>query len=325
MPESTALRWRVMLSFFVLYIVWGSTYISMQMAVETIPPFVMGAGRFLIAGVILIAWARLRGVAWPTRENWWGASISGGLMFLVATGGVAWAVQYVPSSIAAVMSAMVPLWMVLLNWLFVSHIRPNLLVFIGLALGFGGIVVLVSRGQTVAAADALYLPAMIVLTITPLAWSIGSLYSLRSSLPKSPRMTTGMQLFSGGLMMIVLALATGDFDGFTLSQVSLISLLNFWYLIIVSSVITFMAYVWLIRVVNPARVATYAFVNPVIAFFLGVVLANEPITPRTVIATLVILAGVLIITLYSHRAATVPVYPQAAVLNAASGDNARGL
>ncbi len=305
MPESTAFRWRIILSFLVLYIVWGSTYISMQMAVSTIPPFVMGAGRFLIAGVILISWALLRGVPRPTLENWCAASISGGLMFLVATGGVAWAVQYVPSSIAALMSAMVPLWMVVLNWLFVSHIRPNPLVFIGLALGFGGIVMLVNPTQA-DTSQALYLPALAVLTITPLAWSVGSLYSLRSSLPESPRMTTGMQLFSGGLMTIVLALATGDFEGFSLSQVSLQSIFSFWYLIIVSSVITFMAYVWLIRVVNPARVATYAFVNPVIAFFLGVVLADEPFTGRTGLAAVIILAGVVIITLYSHKRVPLP-------------------
>ena len=293
-------RWRIWLAFLLIYVVWGSTYLAMRYTVDTIPPFLMSGSRFVLAGVILMAWGLWRGAPLPTRANWHAATISGGLMFLVATGGVSWAVQHVPSSIAALMTAMVPLWVVLLNWAFFGHVRPTPVMVIGLSLGFSGIVLLVGPDQL--GGEQLYLPAMLLLTITPLAWALGSLISRQSSLPDSPRMTTGMQLFAGGVMMFVVAAFTGDYAAFQLSAVSWLSFGAFWYLVIVSSVFAFLGYVWLLRVANPATVSTYAFVNPVIAFFLGVVLANEPFTPRTLVASGIILAGVVLITVFNHAA-----------------------
>ncbi|MBZ0297692.1 MAG: EamA family transporter [Anaerolineae bacterium] len=301
MSDTAIPRWRIALAFATIYLVWGSTYLAIRFTIETIPPFLMSGVRFMLAGVILMVWARRRGSPLPTLGQWRWAALSGGLMFLCATGGVTWAVQHVPSSIAALMTAMVPLWVVMLNWLFFSHQRPTPLTFVGLALGFSGIVLLLNPGQPIDGGPMAF-AAMALLTVTPLAWATGSLISRLGSLPDSPRMTTGMQLFSGGALLMVVALFAGDYAALDLRAISLVSAIAFWYLVVVSSVFTFLAYVWLLRVVNPATVATYAFVNPVIAFFLGVVLANEPFTPRTLVATVIILSGVAIITLFSRRA-----------------------
>lgn len=314
MPEIASARWRIIVAFAMIYLVWGSTYLAIRYTLETMPPFLMSGIRFIIAGVILIVWAWRRGAPMPTRSQWRQAAISGGLMFLASTGGVTWAVQYVPSSIAALMTAMMPLWVVLLNWVFFSHERPLPLTFVGLALGFGGIVLLLNPGQPVEGGP-LALIAMGLLTVTPLTWAIGSLISRQSSLPDSPRMTTGMQLFAGGVMTMVLALFIEDYATFDLTEISLLSLAAFWYLIIVSSVFAFLAYVWLLRAANPATVSTYAFVNPVIAFFLGVVLAGEPFSLRTLVASAIILSGVGVITLFSRRAAL----RRIAAVRAASG------
>lgn len=293
-------RWKVLLAFAAIYLIWGSSYLGVRFAIETIPPFLMAGLRFTLAGTILILWRRQRGETWPTRANWQAAVISGSLLFLTANGAVVWATQHVPSGIVSIMGATIPLWMTLIDWLRYSSARPGTRVFVGVALGMVGIVLLISPGQ-LAGGGPIYPPAALALIVGPLGWSIGSLYSRHADLPASPMMSTGMQLFAGGLLMLILSLGTGEVAGFQPALVSLRSVLAFIYLFTIASIVAFSAYVWLLHVSTPARVSTYAFVNPVVAVFLGAALANEPLTPRTLIAAAVILAGVILIVLYRAR------------------------
>ncbi len=300
-PDSAAPpRWRVLLAFAIVYLVWGSSYLAIRFGLETLPPFLMAGARFALAGALLLAWARQRGVARPTAMNWRAALVGGALMFLVANGGVVWAEQYVPSSIAALMSATIPLWIVLIDWLRLGAARPGLSVLAGLALGFGGIMLLV--GPPPGGGDPLYMAGVLLLCVTPIGWSAGSLYSRRGGLPVSPILATGMQLLCGGLLLLALGVLAGELNGFALAAVSLRSWLALAYLTVIGSVITFSAYIWLLRVEDPARVGTYAFVNPLVAVALGAWLGAEPITARTLLAAALVIAGVVLITLFRGRA-----------------------
>lgn len=299
MPADSAAppRWRVLLAFAAIYLVWGSSYLVIRFALETMPPFLMAGTRFTLAGALLVVWALRRGVARPTVVNWRGALIAGALMFLVANGGVVWAEQYVPSSIAALMSATIPLWIVLIDWLRLGAARPGLSVFAGLGLGFGGIVLLVGPPPG-GGESSLYLAGVLLLCFTPIGWAIGSLYSRRGGLPASPMLTTGMQLLCGGVLLLILSGFTGELHSFDLAAVSLRSWLALAYLTVVGSIIAFSAYIWLLRVDNPARVGTYAFVNPLVAVALGAWLGAEPITTHTLTAAALVVAGVVLITLF---------------------------
>jgi drug/metabolite transporter (DMT)-like permease len=288
-------RWQVLLAFSAIYFIWGSSYLGVRFAIQSIPPFLMGGSRFMIAGTILMLLARWQGAAWPSRANWRSASILGVLFFLIANGAVIWASQYLPSGTIAIMGATIPMWTVVLDWLVYRSVRPGLIMFIGVGLGLAGVVMLISPGD-VAGGEPLYAPAAVALLIGPACWGIGSLYARDADLPKSPTMSTGMQLFAGGLILLVIGLVTGE--QFDASQVTLRSGIAFVYLITFASIVAFSAFVWLLRVTTPARVSTYAFVNPVVAVFLGAILASETLTPRTLIAAAIILAGVVMIILY---------------------------
>ncbi len=291
-------RWRVLLAFAIVYVAWGATYLAVRFGLETLPPFLLAGVRFTLAGALMLAWAWRRGSARPTRANWKAALISGALLFLVTNGGVVWAEQYVPSSIAALMLATIPLWLVLIDWLRLGAARPSLSVFAGLALGFGGVLLLVGPPPD-ASGGSLYMAGVLVLCVVPIGWAAGSLYSLRAGrLPASPVLATGMQLFCGGLLLLSLSVLTGELNGFNLAAVSLRSWLALAYLSIVGSIIAFSAYVWLLRVENPALVGTYAFVNPLVAVALGAWLGAELITTRMLLATALVVAGVLLITLF---------------------------
>lgn len=303
MPRDTAApsRWRVLLAFAIVYLVWGSSYLVIRFGLETLPPFLMAGVRFSLAGALLLAWARRRGGARPTAVNWRAALVGGALMFLVANGGVVWAEQHVPSSIAALMSATIPLWMVLIDWLRLGAARPGLSVFAGLALGFGGIMLLVGPPPG-GSSDSLYMAGVLLLCVTPIGWSAGSLYSRRGGLPSSPILATGMQLLCGGLLLLALGVLAGELNGFELAAVSLRSWLALAYLTVIGSIVAFSAYIWLLRVEDPARVGTYAFVNPLVAVALGAWLGAEPITARTLLAAALVVAGVVLITLFRSRA-----------------------
>ena len=288
-------RWRVIAAFAAVYSIWGSTYLAIRFAVQTMPPFLMAGTRFVIAGVILFAWMRLRGTPAPTRRQWRATAIIGGLLLMGGNGVLAWAEQTVPSGLAALMIATVPVWMVLLEWLRGDGTRPTAGVVIGLALGLVGIVLLV--GQANFAGDHPVNPVgVIALVFAALSWATGSFYARHAPVPAASLLGTGMEMLTGGALLLMVGWLTGEFSQLKLDQVSLRSLLAFGYLIVFGSWVGFSAYTWLLRVVKPALSSTYAYVNPVVAVFLGWALAGEALTLQTVLAAAIIIGAVVIIT-----------------------------
>ena len=287
--------WLGMLS---IYIIWGSTYLAIRFAVETIPPFLMVGVRNFIAGVILYAFMRLRGTPAPTRVNWRSAAVVGLLLLTGGNGLVSWAEKTVPSAVTALLVGAVPLWMVLLDWISGRYRdkskRPSWLAFAGVLTGFGGIALLVGPGEL--SANRVDPIGAAALLFGALLWAGGSLYSRDAALPESPLLGTGMEMIAGGLGAIVIAGITGEFGQVNLAAVSTRSLLGFLYLIFFGSLVGFASYTWLLRAAPTTLVSTYAYVNPVVAIFLGVLLANETITARMLVAAVIILASVALIT-----------------------------
>ncbi|NTU64558.1 MAG: drug/metabolite exporter YedA [Chloroflexi bacterium] len=291
-----SLHWRIVLAFAAVYLIWGSTYLAIRFAIETIPPYLMGGARFLIAGSVLYAVLRWRGVKTPTRLNWRAAAIAGGLLLWGGNGGVMLAEQYVPSSLAALIVAMVPLWMVLLNWRWGDRARPNAGTALGVGLGLVGIVLIAAPGQ--AAAEGAVNPiGLLILIGASLSWSIGSLYSRKAALPSNALLSTAMEMLAGGGMMLMAGLLLGQGAQIRFDQISVLSLSALGYLVVFGSLIGFTAYVWLLKVSTPARVSTYAFVNPVVAVFLGWAFAGEELSLRVMAAAAVIIVAVMLITL----------------------------
>jgi drug/metabolite transporter (DMT)-like permease len=289
----------IVAAFLAVYLIWGSTYLAIRFAAETIRPFLMASVRFLIAGAVLYAYARWRGAERPTRRHWRSTAIIGGLMLLGGNGGVVWSEETLPSGeprvasgMAALMVATVPLWMVLIEWLRPGGRRPTAGVVVGLAVGFAGMILLVRPGNVGRVDPA----GAAVLTSACFWWSLGSIYSRHAELPKSPLLATAMEMLAGGALLGLLGTACGDWGRTNLSAITLKSAASLVYLIVFGSLIAFSAYVWLLRVTTPARVGTYAYVNPIVAVFLGWLLAGEPLTAQTLVAAAVILAGVVIIT-----------------------------
>ena len=299
MPLLT-LRLRIALAFLSIYTIWGSTYLAIRFAIETFPPFLMAAIRFLIAGGVLYAWMRLRGASRPTRANWKAAIVVGGLLLLVGNGGVTKAEQVIPSSLAAVLITTVPIWMALLELLRKDRIVPTLHVVIGLVLGFGGVILLVGPGDLGGSGGLNPLWAG-VLIFAALSWAIGSVYSRNAPLPTTPLLGSGMEMLAGGALLLGASLISKEWAGFQPGNVSFLSLVSFIYLIIFGSLVGFSSYVWLLTKTTTARVSTYAYVNPVVAVFLGYFLAAEQLTLRTLLASSVIVIAVVVITTFKSR------------------------
>ena len=289
-------------AFAAIYIIWGSTYLAIRYGLETLPPFLMAGTRFLIAGGVMYAWVRLRGTGRPQRFHWRSAAVIGGLLLLGGNGGVTWAEQTVPSGVTALLITTVPLWMVLLNWLQPGGVRPGAVEAVGVLLGFSGVVVLMGFND-LAAGSAVDRVGAAVLVFASLSWALGSIYSRHAKLPEHPLLATAMEMLTGGALLTIVGLLTGEGSRVAFETVSLRSLLSLAYLVVFGSLVGFTSYVWLLRVTTPARVSTYAFVNPVVAVFLGAWLAGEPLTPRTLIAALVIVTAVVLITLRRTRPA----------------------
>lgn len=301
-PSAPA-RWLIVAAFAAIYLLWGSTYIAIHFAVEIIPPFLMSGTRFILAGSLLIVWMRVHGEPWPTWRNWRTAIVAAAMLFVLNNGALVWAAQYVPSGTLALLVGATPLWMVLLDWWRptlhgrqAGGVRPSLTVFGGLMLGFVGIFLLTSSGDMTTATPE-FIAGVVTLLVGTVGWAAGSIYTRQSadSLPKSPILCSGMQLLSGGIMLTLLATVTGETTGFQLTDVTLRAGLSWLWLVVCGSIIGFGSYVWLMRVSTPARVATYAYVNPVVAIFLGWALAGETLTPRTLVAAAVIVSAVMII------------------------------
>jgi drug/metabolite transporter (DMT)-like permease len=303
-PKTSSLSiWAAMLA---VYIVWGSTYLAIRFAIETLPPFLMASTRFLIAGAILYAFRRLRGDAAPQRVEWRSAAIVGVLLLVGGNGGVVWAEQFVESGVAALLVGSVPLWMVLLDALRPgqahlarrsAHKRSRWLTTAGVVFGFLGIGLLVSPTSLSGLAGEIDPLGALVLTMGAFSWAAGSLYSRGARLPASPLLGTGMEMLVGGAGLLLLGTLSGEWGRVDLGAVSARSLLSLGYLIIFGSLVGFAAYTWLLRVAPTALVSTYAYVNPLVAILLGNLLAQEPLTARVLIATAIILGAVAVITM----------------------------
>jgi drug/metabolite transporter (DMT)-like permease len=294
MAEQAA-RAKVIAAFAAVYIVWGSTYLAILFAIETLPPFLMAGARFLTAGSLLFAWSWRKRERQPVAADWRAAAIIGALLLLGGNGAVSWAEQYIASSIAALLIAVTPLWMVLLDWLWNGTRRPGPAVFVGLALGFGGLVLLMDPGEITGAGD-IHLPGALAVLGGSLSWSIGSMYSKRVSLPRGGMLGVGMQMLCGGALLVILGVLVGEPAQLDPGAVSARSWLALLYLIVFGSIIGYGAFMWLLQVVSAARVATYAYVNPLVAVMLGWAFAGEALTLRMMVAAGIIVLGVAVIT-----------------------------
>jgi drug/metabolite transporter (DMT)-like permease len=272
-----------------VYLVWGSTYLAIRVTDRTMPPFLMSSVRFLIAGAALYAFAA-RGRARPTPRQWAAAAIVGAALLLVGNGGVAWAETRLESGLTALLVAMVPLWLALLDRLFFGR-RLSAPALAGLVVGFGGVALLVRPGG---GGDIV---AMLALVGTTAAWAGGSLYARGAALPESPLLSASMQMLSAGVFLGIAGLGTGEVSAVHADSFSTKPVLAFTYLVLVGSLVAFSAYGWLLKNVRISIVSTYAFVNPVVAVALGTVFLNEPVRWTTVTAgAAIVVAVVLIVT-----------------------------
>lgn len=291
-------------AFAAVYIFWGSTYLAIKYAIETLPPFLMAGARFVFAGAILYVWARFsKDYEKPKAEHWRTSLIVGTLLLLGGNGGVVFAEYYISSSLAALLVATEPFWIVLLGWLWLKGARPNLKVALGLVIGFLGVWLLISGQNTSGAGSTANSTMQIISTIAiigaALSWAVGSIYGLRAPVPKSALLTAGMQMLSGGAVLLLVSLISGEWSKFSIAQVSTNSWFGLIYLIIFGSLIGFTAYSWLLKNAPPAMVATYAYVNPVIAVLLGWLIAGESFTGQMLVGAGVIVGSVMLIT--SHN------------------------
>lgn len=294
-------RWLVTTAYAALYVIWGSTYLAIRYAVATLPPFMMAGTRFLLAGAILVLWARWRGEARATRSNWRAAAIAGTLLLAGGNGAVVWAEQRVPSGLAALLVAAMPFWMVLAEWVRPGGNRPRVGVAAGIVLGMAGILLLVGPGSLGGTRiDPVGAGALV---LGSLSWAIGSLYSRHADLPANAIFATGLEMVSGGVALWLVALIAGEWWHFDPSRASAASVGGFFYLVVFGSLIGFTAFAWLLRVSTPAKVSTYAFVNPVVAVLLGWAIAHEPVGPRTIVAAAIIVGAVALITLAGGKPA----------------------
>lgn len=292
--------WRIVAAFAAVYTIWGSTYLGIRFAVETIPPFLMAGSRFLVAGAILYAWMRASGNPAPTRVHWRNAAIIGGFLLVGGNGLLSWAEQTVPSGFAALVVATVPVWTVLLQWLSGRGARPSVGIAIGLVLGLIGIALLIGPAE-LTSANRINPFGILALVLEAILWSIGSLYGHRAELPKASLLGTGMEMFTAGAVLLLVATLTGEWGQLAPDHVSVRSLIAVGYLLVFGSLVGFSAYTWLVRVTPPALSSTFAFVNPVVAVFLGWALAGEALTPQTLLAAAVIIAAVVTITLSQSK------------------------
>ncbi len=293
MPPSPAPTWRIIASFAAIYLFWGASYLGITFALESLPPLAIPGIRFTLAGLILMGLAQRAGAAPPRRVHWKSAVMLGFLMFFVANTTLTLAQTRIPSSLAATLYATSPLWFALLGWLWQGEARPGRRALAGLVLGFVGIIVLFGPGTGTGSLDPL---GGLFVLISALSWTVGSLLSRRLPMPDSAYLGAGMNLFVGGLFCLFLSVVTGELGQVDVASISLMSVLAMLYLMFGASLLGFSSYMWLLTVTTPNRIATYAYVNPVIAMFLGVVLAGETLTGQAVVASVIIIAAVALIT-----------------------------
>jgi drug/metabolite transporter (DMT)-like permease len=295
-------------AFSAVCLIWGSTYLGVRFAIETLPPLLMAGVRFVVAGGAMLAWAFFSGAPKPTLQEWRSAAIVGAMLVTLCNGAFTIAMGRVPSSLGALIATSLPIWMALLDWFRPAGKRPHVGVMAGIAIGFGGIVALMqpwrlfeSGAGSVSSPtnfDALGFALMFFGTI---AWAVGSIYARQARLPASPKMTTALELFSGGVIMLVVALLSGELSAARPENISLKSTLAFLYLIVFGSIIAFSAYTWLLNNVSAALASSYTYINPIVALILGATLGGEFISLSMIIAMIAIFCSVALIARYHNR------------------------
>lgn len=286
---------RIWIPLLAIYLIWGSTYLAIRFAVETIPPFLMAATRFLIPGILLFGWRRLAGDPKPSRIEWRSTIIIGLLLLLGGNGGVTWAEQYIPSGIAALIIGSVPLWIIVLNFIRPEGRHLNKKILFGAILGFIGIAILIGPTQIVGHSEKVNPLGLITILAAAVLWSAGSLYSRNAPMPASPLMTTGMEFLAGGFGLLLMGTITGEFSQINIPSISLKSILSLVYLITFGSLVGFVAYTWLLRNAPISLVSTYAYVNPLIAILIGNRFAKEVLNLRILVAAVIIIGSVFLI------------------------------
>jgi drug/metabolite transporter (DMT)-like permease len=289
--------WKTVLAFAIIYFVWGSTFLAIRIGVREVPPLLLASMRFFVAGVVLFGWMRLTGTPSPTRREWTSASLLAVCIFVVDYGLLFWAEQRVPSGIAAVMLATIPVFMALSEILILRTQRLTFRLALALLVGIGGVSVLVSRSLSLSLGETPIDPAgAAALVIAAMSWSFASALTRKLPLPASKVMSSGAQMLAGGILLAVAAAILGEFRGFHIQAVSRGAWFALLYLIVAGSIVGFTAYVWLIHHESPTKVGTYAYVNPVVAVIVGYFLGGETIGPRTLLGTLLVLVSVIVIT-----------------------------
>ena len=298
----------VIVAFAALYVIWGSTYLGIKFSIETIPPFLMAGGRFILAGMIMYAIAWSQGIGESNWRNWRTSLIIGACLLLGGNGGVTISEKFIDSGLAALIVAIVPIYIVLLGWATGMSSRPTPIMWMGLAGGFVGVGILFGPGlhfHSVGGQNPVI--GISILLVTSFIWSAGSLYSRATKHAPSPFLTAAQQMICGGFLLLIAGVITGELPRFHPRSVSMLSLGAFVYLVIIGAVVGYTAYIWLLRHCDPAKVATYAYVNPIVAVLLGTFFANETVTARMLIAAALIVGSVaLIITAQQVRARVAP-------------------
>ena len=291
----------VLAAFGAVYLLWGSTYLAMRVGIETIPPLMLAGLRHVTVGVLCYPLLRWKTGVRPTATHWKTAAVTGVLLLFVGNGGVCWSEQIVPSGITALLVSMVSLWLVIVDWLRPGGHRPVPKVLLGLFLGFGGVALLVGPAH-LGGSERVDLRGVAVLVVACFAWACGSLYSKHGGMPGSPLLGVAMQGLVGGTVLLFAGLLSGEFHQFHLAAVSGRSWVALAYLVVFGSGIGFTSYLYILKKSTAARVATYALVNPVVALFLGWLIADETISLRTVIAAVIILTAVILVITAPHPA-----------------------
>ena len=295
-----ASRAAIFWSFAAIYVVWGSTYLGIRVMVTTFPPLLAAGSRFIVAGALMYGWARWRGVPAPPRALWRPAVLLGALFFLFGNGGVSWAETRMPSGLTALLAATSPLFTAVFESARGGWRRPPLRVLAGIIAGLGGVALLVAPGEFIGGAHA-DLAGAAAITLAALAWAAGSVTSHAKPLETSPAMATGMKMLSGGVLLTLAGLLAGEAARVTPELFTPRVFLAWSYLVVFGSLIGFSAFTYLLRVTSPQKVSTSAFVNPLVAVFLGWLLLSETITPRTLVAAAIIIGAVVLIRVRSRE------------------------